>query len=103
MNPHEVVIMLGAACSVSAYGMRLSGISWQTHPQKCVSAQLIGALTSCLLIYGTAGGWDLRLMYLGLLLVLGHYVSTRSTWDSAAAPQQTDAETSPMPIDGAHQ
>ena len=100
MTGHNWFIFAAAALAVWVYARRINDMTWWTHLTRCVAAQSAGALSSCLLMYFSAGGESPGWMYPVLLVILSHLSATSERWQDGPPPE---TESRPMPFDGAPQ
>jgi peptidoglycan/LPS O-acetylase OafA/YrhL len=100
MTPHHWLILGLAAFALGVYVWRLNGMTWRTHLPRCVSAQMLGAIVACGLIYQSAGHAAPNWLYATLICVWLHLTVTEDAWRAGPPPE---SESRPMDLDGAMQ
>lgn len=92
----------GGLCAAALYVLRLNYLRAGTHLPRCIAVQGVGLIVASWVLGSTPGAplW-LQLVNGALLLLLtGHLVMTDAQWGRGAP---AEAETRPMPLDGATQ
>lgn len=98
MSAHQWFIICMSGLALGVYVWRINGMTWRTHLPRCVSAQAIGAVIACGLIYYTAGHAPPDWLYIALICVWLHLSWTEDKWAAGPPPE---SESRPMPLDGA--
>lgn len=100
MTFHQWFILGLSGLALGVYVHRINDMTWRTHLPRCVSAQALGAVSACALIYWTAGHAPQDWLYGALIVIWGHLAWTEDRWTAGPPPE---SESRPMPLDGAPQ